>query len=70
MKIHKFHKTSEGGYLFPIYARDDGKYRIASTDLCIGGRWRRGYVVTDVESGQIVASLPRLRDAKIAFEAD
>ena len=69
MKIHKFHKTTEGAYLFPVYVRDDGKYKIASVDRCYGGTYKRVFEVTDA-AGKVVATLPRLRDAKISFEAE
>ena len=70
MKIHKFHKSkTEGVYLSPVYIRDDGKYKIASVDRNIFGTWKRVYEVTDT-AGEVIATLPRLRDAKIAFEAE
>ena len=64
MTTHKFHKTNEGVYLSPVYARDDGKFKIASVDRCICGAWKR---VTN-EEGEVVGTLPRLRDAKITYE--
>ena len=69
MKIHKFHKTNEGAYLFPVYVRDDGKYKISSVDRCYGGTYKRVFEVADA-AGNVVATLPRLRDAKIYFEAE
>lgn len=69
MVIHKFRKTSEGAYLFPVYIRDDGKYKITSTDRCIFGAWKRVFEVTN-EAGEIVGTFPRLRDAKISYEAE
>ena len=67
MTIHKFHKTNKGVYLFPVYARDDGKFKIESADRRIGGIWKHVYEVTN-ESGEIVGTFLRLRDAKIAYE--
>lgn len=69
MRIHKFHKTSDGGYLFPVYVRDDGKYKIASVDRCICGKLKRVFEVTN-EAGEIVGTLPRLKDAKISYEME
>lgn len=69
MKIHKFHKTTEGTYLFPVYVRDDGKYKIASVDRHINGTWKRVFEVTN-EAGEVVGTLPRLKDAKITYEAE
>lgn len=69
MKIHKFHKTSEGVYLSPVYVRDDGKYKIASVDRCICGTWKRVFEVTN-EAGEVVGTLMRLRDAKITYEME
>nr|DAG79922.1 MAG TPA: hypothetical protein [Caudoviricetes sp.] len=67
MTIHKFHKTNEGVYLSPVYVRDDGKFKIASVDRCICGAWKRVFEVTN-EAGEVVGTLPRLRDAKITYE--
>lgn len=69
MKTHKFHKTSDGGYLFPVYVRDDGKYKIASVDRTICGTLKRVFEVTN-ESGEVVGTFPRLRDAKISYEME
>lgn len=70
MKIHKFCKSPvDGVYLSPVYVRDDGKYRIASVDRCICGTWKRVFEVTN-EAGEVVDRLPRLRDAKIAYETE
>lgn len=69
MKIHKFHKTSNGVYLFPVYVRDDGKYKIASVDRRVFGTLKRVFEVTN-EAGEIVGTFPRLRDAKISYEME
>lgn len=69
MNIHKFHKTSDGVYLFPVYVRDDGKYKIASVDRTICGTLKRVFEVTN-ESGEVVGTFPRLRDAKISHEME
>ena len=69
MTTHKFHKTTDGGYLFPVYVRDDGKYTIASVDRTICGTLKRVYEVKN-ETGEVVGTWPRLRDAKISCEAE
>lgn len=69
MEIYKFRKTNEGVYLSPVYVRDDGKFKIASVDRCICGTWKRVFEVTD-ESGEVVGTFPRLKDAKAAYEAE
>ena len=70
MKIHKFCKSSaDGVYLSPVYVREDGKYKIASVDRRICGTWKRVFEVTN-EAGEVVGRLPRLRDAKIAYEKE
>ena len=69
MTIHKFHKTNEGVYLSPVYVRDDMKFKIASVDRCICGTWKRVFETTD-ESGEVVGTFPRLKDAKTAYEAE
>lgn len=69
MKIHEFHKTTEGAYLFPVYVRDDGKYKIASVDRCICGAVKRVFEVTN-EAGEVVGTLMRLRDAKTSYEME
>ncbi len=67
MEIHKFRKTADGGYLFPVYVRDDGKYKIASVDRTICGTLKRVFEATN-ESGEVVGTFLRLRDAKITYE--
>lgn len=70
MKIHKFYKSPiESVYMFPVYVRDDHKYKIKSTDRCFGGKYRRVFEVVDA-TGKVVGTFPRFRDAKISFEAE
>lgn len=69
MKRLKFKKADNGAYLFPVYVREDGKYTIASVDRWIGGALKRVYEVSD-SAGNVIGTLPRLKDAKTSFEME
>ena len=48
---------------FSKYVREDGKYTVTSVDRCANGRWKNVFEVTD-ETGAVIDTLPRLKDAK------
>lgn len=68
LTIHRFKKSNSGTYLFPVYFRDDGKFKIESTDRFILGTLKRVYVVYD-QDGKEVGLFDRLKDAKTVFES-
>lgn len=48
---------------FSKYVREDGKFTITSVDRFVNGRLKNVFEVTD-EAGNLIDTLPRLKDAK------
>ena len=61
----KFTK-GENSYMFSKYVREDGKYTIESVDRRINGTFKNVFEVTD-ESGAVIDTLPKLKDAKAKY---
>ena len=51
---------------FSKYVREDGKYTIESVDRRINGTLKNVFEVTD-EAGNVIDTLPRLKDAKAKY---
>lgn len=62
----KFKKQKNIAF-FSRYTREDGKYTITSVDRKINGTWKNVFEVSD-ESGNLIDTLPRLKDAKAKYE--
>ena len=58
----KFKKQANVAF-FSKYVREDGKYTVTSADRFVNGRWKNVFEVTD-ETGNLIDTLPRLKDAK------
>ena len=61
----KFKKVANIAF-FSRYVREDGKYIITSVDRKINGCYRNVFEVVD-EFGNVIDTLPRLRDAKAKY---
>ena len=62
----KFKKQPNVAF-FSKYVREDGKYTIESADRRINGTLKNVFEVSD-ESGNVIDTLPRLKDAKAKYE--
>ena len=62
----KFKKQSNVAF-FSKYIREDGKFTIESVDRRINGTFKNVFEVTD-ETGKVIDTLPRLKDAKAKYE--
>jgi len=61
----KFKKQPNDAF-FSKYTREDGKYTIESVDRCINGTLKGVFEVTD-KAGNLIDTLPRLKDAKTKY---
>lgn len=61
----KFKKVKNVAF-FSKYVREDGKYTITSVDRKINGTYKNVFEVTN-ELGEVIDTLPRLKDAKAKY---
>lgn len=69
MLTHKFKKDSNTVYLFSVYDKDGGEYKIFSVDRFINGTLKRVYEVKS-EDGEVVGTLFRLKVPKTSYEME
>lgn len=63
--IMKFKKQPNVAY-FSKYTREDGEFSITSVDRRINGTWKNVFEVKD-KYGNVIDTLPRLKDAKAKY---
>lgn len=64
----KFKKQANIAF-FSKYVREDGEITITSVDRRINGTWKNVFEVTNA-AGEVIDTLPRLKDAKTKYAGD
>lgn len=59
-------KKQENVAFFLKYVREDGKFTITSVDRRVNGTLKNVFEVAD-EAGNVIDTLPRLKDAKAKY---